>query len=213
MNIQTIFYALKMKSHIFHGGPSPGHDGLSGKRADFNCQPIAESRHREHPAASAHGLQNQNQTGSNRMKSSRQGMNSQLAGAKILPLLIRLTIPITIAQLVNALYSIVDRMYIGHMPGVGTMALGGIGITFPIIMITAAFSCIPGMGRRPSCVHRHGQRRHGEGPPLPLQCICTAGWHRNPSHGGLHRIPDPMLKAFGADSSTLPMQGTTSGFT
>ena len=67
------------------------------------------------------------------MKSSRQDMNSQLAGAKILPLLIRLTIPITIAQLVNALYSIVDRMYIGHMPGVGTMALGGIGITFPYI--------------------------------------------------------------------------------
>lgn len=42
------------------------------------------------------------------MKSSRQDMNSQLAGAKILPLLIRLTIPITIAQLVNALYSIVE---------------------------------------------------------------------------------------------------------
>lgn len=79
----------------------------------------------------------------------KQDMNSQLAGARVLPLLVRLTIPITIAQLVNALYSIVDRIYIGHMPQVGTLALGGIGITFPIIMIIAAFSCIPGMGGAP----------------------------------------------------------------
>ena len=82
-------------------------------------------------------------------RTSKQDMNSQLAGAKVLPLLIRLTIPITIAQLVNALYSIVDRMYIGHMPEAGTLALSGIGITFPIIMIAAAFSCIPGMGGSP----------------------------------------------------------------
>lgn len=107
------------------------------------------------------------------MKSSRQDMNSQLAGAKILPLLIRLTIPITIAQLVNALYSIVDRMYIGHMPGVGTIALGGIGITFPIIMITAAFSCIPGMGGallRPSPWAAATWRRAAVTSPMHLYC-------------------------------------------
>ena len=138
------------------------------------------------------------------MKSSRQDMNSQLAGAKILPLLIRLTIPITIAQLVNALYSIVDRMYIGHMPGVGTMALGGIGITFPIIMITAAFSCIPGMGGAPlaSIAMGSGDMEKGRrylsnafvllvGIGILLMAVCTA-------------FLTPMLKAFGADSSTLP---------
>ena len=138
------------------------------------------------------------------MKSSRQDMNSQLAGAKILPLLIRLTIPITIAQLVNALYSIVDRMYIGHMPGVGTMALGGIGITFPIIMITAAFSCIPGMGGAPlaSIAMGSGDMEKGRrylsnafvllvGIGILLMAVCTA-------------FLTPMLKAFGADSATLP---------
>ncbi len=51
-------------------------------------------------------------------------MNEQLAQAKILPLLVRLAIPATAAQLVNALYSIVDRMYIGHMPGDGTLCVG-----------------------------------------------------------------------------------------
>ena len=76
-------------------------------------------------------------------------MNEELAGAKILPLLIRLTIPATAAQLVNALYSIVDRMYIGHMPGDGTLALSAIGLTYPITMLVAALSCLPGMGGAP----------------------------------------------------------------
>ena len=54
------------------------------------------------------------------MNKHKDAMNEQLAQAKILPLLVRLAIPATAAQLVNALYSIVDRMYIGHMPGDGT---------------------------------------------------------------------------------------------
>ncbi|MDD3140441.1 MAG: MATE family efflux transporter [Lachnospiraceae bacterium] len=75
-----------------------------------------------------------------------KSINDQLAHSAILPLLVRLTMPVTIAQLVNALYSIVDRMYIGHMPDMGTLALSGVGITFPITMLVSAFSCIPGMG-------------------------------------------------------------------
>ena len=80
------------------------------------------------------------------MKSSRQDMNSQLAGAKILPLLIRLTIPITIAQLVNALYSIVDRMYIGHISENGALALAGAGICGPIVTLLTSFGTLVGIG-------------------------------------------------------------------
>ena len=83
------------------------------------------------------------------MSNTKDAMNEQLGQAKILPLLVRLAIPATAAQLVNALYSIVDRMYIGHMPGDGTLALSGIGLTFPITMLIAAFSCLPGMGGAP----------------------------------------------------------------
>ena len=77
------------------------------------------------------------------MSNTKDAMNEQLGQAKILPLLVRLAIPATAAQLVNALYSIVDRMYIGHMPGDGTLALSGIGLTFPITMLIAAFSSHP----------------------------------------------------------------------
>ncbi len=54
-------------------------------------------------------------------------------------LLLRLAVPAVTAQLVNMLYNIVDRIYIGHMAGVGATALTGVGVTFPIIMVISAF--------------------------------------------------------------------------
>ena len=56
------------------------------------------------------------------MSNTKDAMNEQLGQAKILLLLVRLAIPATAAQLVNALYSIVDRMYIGNIPDVGSVA-------------------------------------------------------------------------------------------
>ena len=54
-------------------------------------------------------------------------------------LLWKLAVPTVIAQLVNMLYNIVDRIYIGHIPGDGSLALTGVGVCLPIIMITSAF--------------------------------------------------------------------------
>lgn len=131
-------------------------------------------------------------------------MNDQLANAKILPLLVRLSIPVTVAQLVNALYSIVDRMYIGHMPGIGTRALTGVGLTFPIIMIIAAFSCLPGMGGAPlaSIAMGEGDLKKAQrylnnalfmlifiSVIITVGCILTL---------------KPILLAFGANEATLP---------
>lgn len=57
-------------------------------------------------------------------------------------LLFKLAIPTVIAQLVNMLYNIVDRIYIGHIPGEGSLALTGVGVCMPIIMIVSAFACL-----------------------------------------------------------------------
>ena len=54
--------------------------------------------------------------------------------------ILRLAGPMTLAQLVHLLYNIVDRMYIGHLPENSTLALTGLGLTFPIITIITAFS-------------------------------------------------------------------------
>ena len=64
-------------------------------------------------------------------------------------LLLRLAVPTVTAQLVNALYNIVDRIYIARIPGVGTTALGAVGLCFPVIMIITAFSNLFGSGGAP----------------------------------------------------------------
>ena len=64
-------------------------------------------------------------------------------------LLRRLAIPTVIAQLVNMLYNIVDRIYIGHIPEVGSLALTGVGVCLPIILIVSAFACFTASGGAP----------------------------------------------------------------
>ncbi len=64
-------------------------------------------------------------------------------------LLFKLAIPTVAAQLINMLYNIVDRIYIGHMPGDGKLALTGIGVCLPIILIVSAFSALVGSGGAP----------------------------------------------------------------
>ena len=74
----------------------------------------------------------------------------QKLGTMPLPrLMASLAIPSVIAQLINVLYNIIDRMYIGHIPKVGPIALTGVGLTFPIIMLISAFSAFIGAGGAP----------------------------------------------------------------
>ena len=65
--------------------------------------------------------------------------------------ILRLSGPLVIAQIINILYNVVDRMYIGRLPGVGRLALTGIGITMPVISIIMAFANLCGMGGAPLC--------------------------------------------------------------
>lgn len=71
--------------------------------------------------------------------------------------ILSLAIPMTLAQLINVLYSVVDRIYIGHIPDASTQALTGIGLTLPIITIITAFANLFGMGGSASVFHRQGE--------------------------------------------------------
>ena len=64
-------------------------------------------------------------------------------------LLFRLAVPTVTAQLINMLYNIVDRMYIGHIPEIGADALTGVGVCMPLIMIVSAFAALVGYGGAP----------------------------------------------------------------
>ena len=75
-------------------------------------------------------------------------------------LLFRLAIPTVIAQMINMLYNIVDRIYIGHIPEVGALALTGVGVCMPLIMILSAFAALVGNGGAPRAF---GKRRFAIG--------------------------------------------------
>ena len=72
-----------------------------------------------------------------------------LGTAPIGKLLLKLSIPTVIAQLINMLYNIVDRIYIGHIPSEGSLALTGVGVCMPIIMIISAFAALVSSGGAP----------------------------------------------------------------
>lgn len=72
-----------------------------------------------------------------------------LAKEPIGRLLLKLALPTVAAQIINMLYNIVDRIYIGHIKGVGALALTGVGVCMPIIMIVTAFAALVGNGGAP----------------------------------------------------------------
>jgi len=81
---------------------------------------------------------------------STQNQSENILGtAPIGPLMLRLAVPSVVAQLVNMLYNVVDRIFIGHIPEVGDLALTGVGIVFPICTLMIAFAAFAGAGGAP----------------------------------------------------------------
>lgn len=94
-------------------------------------------------------------------------------------LLFRLAVPTVIAQLVNMLYNIVDRIYIGHMPGDGTLALTGVGVCLPLIILVSAFASFVASGGAPRASICMGRGDHDSaekilGGCFTLQLIISA---------------------------------------
>lgn len=81
----------------------------------------------------------------------------KLGTDRMLPLIFRMALPAIAAQLINLLYNIIDRIYIGHIPEVGTDALAGIGVTSSIIILISSFSAIVGAGGSPLAAIALGQ--------------------------------------------------------
>lgn len=75
--------------------------------------------------------------------------NNALAAEPVGKLLVKLAIPTVTAQIINMLYNIVDRIYIGHIPGIGADSLTGAGVCMPLIMIVSAFAALVGFGGAP----------------------------------------------------------------
>lgn len=76
-------------------------------------------------------------------------MSTDFSQGRVWRRIVAQAVPLTLAQLVQLLYNIVDRIYIGHLPGVGSAALTGVGLTFPVVTLIAAFTSLFSMGGTP----------------------------------------------------------------
>lgn len=118
--------------------------------------------------------------------------------------ILSLALPMTVAQLINVLYSVVDRIYIGHLPHVSTQALSGIGLCLPIITIISAFANLFGMGGAPLCSiarggHQEKRARDVMGNSFSMMLITGAVLM-----GFCLVFKRPLLYLFGASSATYP---------
>lgn len=86
-------------------------------------------------------------------------------------LLVKLAIPTVVAQLVNMLYNIVDRIYIGHIPEYGSMALTGVGVCMPLIMIVSAFAALISSGGAPKASIFMGKGQHDQAEKILGGCF------------------------------------------
>ena len=129
--------------------------------------------------------------------------NAFLGTEPVGKLLVRLSVPTVAAQLINMLYNIVDRIYIGHMPSGGNLALTGVGVCMPIIMFVSAFAALIGAGGAPraSIFMGRGDPDAAErtlGGCFTLQAIVSLIMTML-----LVLFAKPMLMAFGASENTI----------
>lgn len=118
--------------------------------------------------------------------------------------IVRLSLPMILAQLVNVLYNIVDRMYLGHMPGDGRLALTGVGVAFPIITIINAFANLCGSGGAPLCSIERGrgdEKKAGQIIGNSLTLLVLFGMVLTVLG---YLCKTPLLYLFGASDETIP---------
>ncbi len=117
--------------------------------------------------------------------------------------ILRMAVPITTAQLINILYNIVDRMYIGHMDGAGALALTGLGLCFPVISMVMAFARLSGMGGGPLCSIERGRGNYDEAERLMGNSFTLLLIFAVVLTVVGEILLRPMLYAFGASDNTI----------
>lgn len=128
---------------------------------------------------------------------------NKLAVIPVGRLLFSLAMPAIAAQIVNLPYNMVDRIYIGHIPGYGSTALTGLGVTFPVIMLIAAFAALIGFGGAPRASIAMGKGDNEAAEKILGNCVCTLCVLAVVLTVVFSLFAEPILYAFGASEDTI----------
>ncbi|MCI6152719.1 MAG: MATE family efflux transporter [Fusobacterium perfoetens] len=119
-------------------------------------------------------------------------------------LILKLSIPAVIAQIVNVLYNIIDRVYLGHIEGVGTLALTGIGVTFPIIVGISAFSAFAGYAGAPLSSIELGRKNYKKAEKILGNSVTITLFFTLIIPTIVYIFREQLLFSFGASENILP---------
>lgn len=128
---------------------------------------------------------------------------ADLAHDHLGPLLMKLALPAILAQIINVLYNMVDRMYIGHIPSVGATALTGVGVTMPVIMAISAFAALVSMGGAPRASIMLGRGEHQKAEKILGNCSAMLVNMAIILTGVFLIWGEPILMIFGASDATI----------
>lgn len=128
----------------------------------------------------------------------------ELATAPLWPLMLRLALPAVVSQLVNLLYNIVDRIYIGHMAENGDLALTGLGLTFPVILSISAFSALAGNGGAPIAAIFLGKKEEETAQRILGNSVFLLLTSSAALMVLFYAVKEPLLYLVGASAQTLP---------
>lgn len=131
-------------------------------------------------------------------------MSQNLSEGSVKKTLLHLAAPAVLAQLVNLLYNIVDRIYIGHIPVVGADALTGAGLFAPILMLLNAFAMLVGSGGAPLAAISMGKGDNKKAEAIMGNCLCALVLFSLVLTAVFYRFAPQMLTFFGASADTLP---------
>ena len=132
------------------------------------------------------------------------GAGPDLGTGSVGRLMLRLAVPAVTAQVVNMLYNIVDRIYIGHIPGAGAAPLTGIGLCFPLITLVMAFSSLVCAGGAPRAAIRMGQKKDTAAEKILGNCFSALLIVSVLLTAVYELEAEPLLALFGGSENTIP---------
>ena len=132
-----------------------------------------------------------------------QNNTNPMETGSIPKLLAQLAIPAVVAQVINLLYNIVDRIYIGHIPGIGAAALTGVGLFAPILMLLNAFAMLVGSGGAPRAAIAMGKKDHDTAEKIVGNCFTLLTGLAVILTILFYISAPTLLKLFGASSATM----------
>lgn len=135
---------------------------------------------------------------------SAKNSSQDLAHAGVPGLMLNLAVPAVIAQLINMLYNIVDRIYIGHIPKAGASALTGVGLFLPILMMINAFAMLAGSGGAPRAAIAMGKNDRDTAQKILGNCFSVLLVFAVVLTVGFYIFAPQLLRLFGASDVTLP---------